>query len=213
MTIYARYIPVHVYRILKYQMKNNNENKILNEINLEFWYSMIAQSHAFPCDCSRLQRYYCLQSKLQPQAVVHCGCSRLDQYCCSKSERFCSSYLFVSSEPVNSIHNKQCMWIKDSSIQVIAKGRFFSETIRESKKKTIKEIRYAKQSCIMCVLEAIYNDSLELNILYHNIKYLKRKRKRNEEQNLELVSKLKLIEDKHQLILKKKKSFFDIRFF
>jgi hypothetical protein len=36
MTIYARYIPVHVFRILKYQMKNNNENKILNELNLEF---------------------------------------------------------------------------------------------------------------------------------------------------------------------------------
>ena len=36
MTIYARYIPVHVYSILKNQMKNNNENKILNEFNLEY---------------------------------------------------------------------------------------------------------------------------------------------------------------------------------
>lgn len=206
MTIYARYIPVHVYTILKYQMKNNNENKILNEINLEFWYSMIAQSHNH-CGCSELQRYYCLQARLQPQAVVTCGCSRLDQYCCSKSEKFCSSYLYVSEKPFESIYNTRCAWIQHSSINVIAIGRFFSETIRESKKKTIQEIRYAKQSCIMCVLEAIYNDSLELNILYHNIKYLKRKRKRNEEQNLELVSKLKLIEDKHQLILKKKKIF------
>lgn len=208
MTIYARYIPVHVFRILKYQMKNNNENKILNELNLEFWYSMIVQAQDYPCDCSPLQQYYCFKNRAKPQSIIHCGCSRLDQYCCSKSERFCSSYLYASSEPTYTIHNKRCVLIKNSSINIHIQGRFFSDTIKESEKKTIKEIRFAKQACIMCVLEAIYDNAIELKSLYYEIKDLKRKRKRTEEENLELESKLNLIQEKHNLILKKKLNLF-----
>ena len=73
-------------------------------------------------------------------------------------------------------------------------------------------IRSAKQICIMCILEAIYNDVVDLNLLYNEIKKFKKKEKRDDKQNLELNLNLKLIEEKHQLFLKKKKNLFSIRF-
>ena len=171
---------------------------------------MIVQAQDYTCDCSPLQQYYCFKNRAKPESIIHCGCSRLDQYCCSKSEKFCSSYLYASSEAYINIHNKRCVLIKNSSINIKEDGRFFSDTIKESKKKIIKEIRFAKQACIMCVLESIYDEAIELKSLYNEIKDLKRKRKRNEEQNLELDSKLNLINEKHKLLLKKKLNLFSI---
>ena len=133
---------------------------------------MIVQAQDYTCDCSPLQQYYCFKNRAKPESIIHCGCSRLDQYCCSKSEKFCSSYLYASSEAYINIHNKRCVLIKNSSINIKEEGRFFSDTIKESKEKIIKEIRFAKQACIMCVLESIYDEAIELKSLYNEIKDL-----------------------------------------